>query len=256
MGPTMEDFYSRVKDLMTQDEFDEQIRIRKQRYDDLFDEDTLALLFIDELGRNTTCLSSIADLIPGTDCSCIGTITQIQNTRNFQRKNGSTGTVANLVFTDDTGSISLVLWNEQVDLIKSKTIQEQTKVKIINGYVKDGYQGAELCVGRWSSIDILDQPSDIAKDTLSIPSSMISGTIEDISPTTAFFKDDGSFGFVTKLSLRTDDGTKMITVWDEQVKHLQTFKKGDQLQIKNIDIRKQQGTKELHVNGKATITKC
>ena len=164
--------------------------------------------------------------------------------------------MANLIITDNSGSIPLVLWDQDVDLVSKKIIKENTPVKIINGYVKDGYQGLELGVGRWSSIEILEESSTPPPNNSPIPSSSITGIIQDISPTNAFFKDDGSFGFVTKLRLKTKEKIHTITVWDEQVKHLQTFKKGDTLQIDNVDIRNQQGNKEIHINGNATIKKC
>ena len=151
-------------------------------------------------------------------------------------------------------SIPLVLWNEQVDLIMEQKIREQTQIKIINGYIKDGYRSPELCVGRWSQLEILDQPmippSNTQKDSTSI-----NGFIDTISPTRPFFKDDGSFGFVTTLCLQTTSTKKTITVWDEQVKQLQRFTKGDQLKIEGVDIHNHQGNKELHLNGKARITK-
>jgi replication factor A1 len=255
MGKTIDDLYSLVQDLIPRKDFDSQINERKARYDELLDDETIALLYVDELGRNTTCLSAVRDLKAGVECSCIGSITVIQNTRTFQRKNGSTGKVANLILSDDSGSITLVLWNEQVDLVTEQKIREQTQVKITNGYVKDGYYGPELCVGRWSQLEILDQPTTPPSQAPSMNPTSINGVIETISPTRPFFKDDGSFGFVTTLCLKTTSNIETVTVWDEKVKQLQQFSKGDHLRIEGVDIRHQNGNKELHINGKARITK-
>ena len=210
MGNNIEELYTLVNDLMPKTTFKEEIKERKQRYDDLFDEETLTLLYVDELGRNTTCLSSISDLAAGKDYTLLGSVTQIQNTRTFQRKNGSSGRVANLIITDNSGSIPLVLWDQDVDLVSKKIIKENTPVKIINGYVKDGYQGLELGVGRWSSIEIQEDSTIPPLNNTPIPSPSITGIIQDISPTNAFFKDDGSFGFVTKLRLKTKEETQCL----------------------------------------------
>ena len=257
MGQTTEELYETIKDLKTIDEFTEEINNRKTTYEHLFDEETIALLIIDELGRNTAGTATIADLQPGIESTITGIITHIEPPRSFKRKNGSTGRVVNLELTDDTGSIRLVLWGEDVNKITEKTIQINTQLKIINGYTKKGYQGTEIHVGRWSTIDIIKkQTTPTAKQKKQQQNKPeITGIIQKITPTTVFFKDDGSCGFVAKLFLETRDGSQKITLWDDQVKHVQQYKKGEQIRIKNMDIKTQHGNKEIHVNGKAEVSR-
>lgn len=259
MHYTKNELYERIKDLKTRTAFEKEIQQRKKEYDELFDEETLALLIVDELGRNTEGILKIRDLLPGVECTVFGKVTWVNIPRTFQRKNGSTGKVANLEISDETGRIAAVLWGKHVELVENKTIQSDTSLKLVNGYVKKGYQNLEIHMGRWSTIELLRKDEDIPpsiKQMRTNPAVNIYGVLQEIQPTTVFFKEDGSYGFVTKITIQTDAGLKHLTLWDEQVKTIQQFTIGDTISIKNIDTRKKNGTYELHVNGYSTIEKC
>jgi hypothetical protein len=83
----------------------------------------------------------------------------------------------------------------------------------------------------------------------------VKGKLIEIEPTRAFFRDNGDFGFVTKIKLETNQDIKQVTVWDEKVKEIQKIKKGSHIEISDIDIREKNGDKELHINSKGIIKK-
>jgi len=255
MHKSEEQLYETIRDLKTKNEFKEEIKKRQKEYDNLLDEDSIALMIVDELGRNKQNISKINELEPGMECTVFGKITNINQLRNFNRKNGSTGRVINLELTDETGTCGLALWDKDVELVKNKAIQKGTNVKIINGYIKDGFKGIEINVGRWGLIEI--EPEDTPDLNKEKPSEnkVFQGTLIEIEPTRAFFKDDGEFGFVTNIKLQTKDDVKQITVWDQKVKEIQKLKQGDSIEIENIDIRQKNGNEELHVNNKGVIKK-
>ena len=255
MHKNKDQLYDDVKDLITKNEFEEEIKKRKKKYDDLLDENTLALLIIDELGRNKQNISKITDLEPGSECIVFGKVTSINESRNFKRKNGSSGRVVNLDITDDTGTCGLVLWDKDVELVKNKIIQKDVNVKVINGYIKDGFNGLEINVGRWGLLEVepKDMPDFTGKRTSK--SKEIKGELIEVEPTRAFFKDSGEFGFVTNIKIKDDEGIKQLAIWDEKVKEIQHFKQGDLIIIENFDMRQKNGKNELHVNGKSIIKK-
>ncbi len=259
MVQSKQELYAMVSDCITWDGFEERIRSQYIQYGELFDEDTIALLIVDELGRNTQHALAISDLHPGLECSIIGTISSIEPLRTFIRKNGSNGRYVRLTIADETGSGILILWNEDTTLIESQVITEGAKVKIINGYTKKGYLGVEIHVGQWSVIELLANPGYCEKKTQrSInpnPEVDISGRIQSIEPTRVFFKDDGLYGFVTTIFIETSEGTKQLTVWDDQVKHVQGYKTGDCISLSQVDTRTKDGVTEYHVNEKTTIKK-
>ena len=250
--------YESIKDLKTKKQFEEEIKKRQKEYDDLLDENTAALLIIDELGRNKQNISKIKDLKPSLECTVYGRVTKINKSKSFTRKNGSVGNVVNIELTDDTETCTLVLWNKNVDLVKNKEIKIGTNVKIINGYTKDGFNGLELNVGQWGLLEI--EPEDMPKITekkqpVEPENTTISGKLVEIEPTRAFFKDDGEFGFVTNIKIQDKESVKQLVLWDKKVKEVQKFKQGDKIEINNINTRQKNGEKEMHVNGRSNIKK-
>ena len=251
----VDELYNQIKDLKSKEEFHSEIKKRKKECDDLFDEEILALLIVDELGRNKTNVSDISALKEGDETTVFGKVTNVFNSRTFNRKNGSCGKVANLELTDNTGKCGLALWDRDVELVKNKTIKVGTNLKVINGYVKNGFSGIEINVGRWSLLELEpDGMQKIDSKNLSFIEE-IQGELIDIQPTKAFFKDDGEFGFVSNIKLKNKENTHLISVWGKKVKEIQKFKKGDKIKIENVDIKEKNGSKELHLNGKGKIKK-
>lgn len=71
--------------------------------------------------------------------------------REFE-KFGKKGSVCNAVAKDETGSIKLTLWNEQIDMIGVGD-----KIQISNGYVGE-YQGElQLSTGKFGKLEILEK---------------------------------------------------------------------------------------------------
>jgi replication factor A1 len=247
--------YEEIKDLKTKKEFLTEINKIKNDYDDLLDEDTAALLIVDELGRNKQNICSISAIKPEMECTVFGKITNINPSKNFNRKNGSTGRVINLELTDETGKCGLALWDKDVELISKKTIRVGTKVKVINGYIKNGFNGLEINVGRWGLIEVESKELTEQKIEKLENNLIIEGKLIEIEPTKAFFKDNGEIGFITKIKVETKEEIKQIIMWDKKVKEIQKMKKGDYLKIEYLDIRKSNSKNELHLNSKGVITK-
>jgi replication factor A1 len=253
MHKSKEQLYNQIKDLKTEQEFKTEINELQKEYDDLFDEDTAALLIVDELGRNKENILKIADLESKTECTVFGKISRIDSSRTFNRKNGTKGRVINLELTDESGKCGLALWDKDVELVKNKNIQVGTNIKIINGYTKDGFRGIEINAGRWSIIEIEpDHMPEIKKEEIQ---TIIKGKLTKIEPTKAFFKDNGEFGFVSNIDIETDGGEKKITIWGDKVKEIQKLKKGNSIEIHNFDIKQKNGREEVHLNSKGKIKK-
>jgi len=257
MQKTKDQLYDLIKDLKTKDEFEKEIKIKSKEYEDLIDENIIAVLIVDELGRNTQNISKISSLKPKSESTIIGKIKNINQSRKFNRKNGTTGKVVNLEIEDDTGCCGLVLWDKDVELVKNKKIKIGSNVKVINGYIKDGFNGLEINIGRWGFIEL--EPKEcknlIIKEEKEIEKTKTRGKIVNIETTRPFFKDDGEFGFVTKINLEIKNKVKQITIWDEKVKEIQKFKKGDIIEIDNIDIKQRNGLKQYHLNKTGVIKK-
>ncbi len=82
-----------------------------------------------------------------------GKIIQISQVREFETERGK-GKVVNLVLADETGTIRLPLWNENVDLVGGeKGFKAGDIVEITNSYTrKDNFGRAELQLGKYGAI--------------------------------------------------------------------------------------------------------
>lgn len=257
MVQSKQDLYELISDQLSLEAFEEQIHSRYVANGELLDEETIALLIVDELGKNTHNTLALKDLSPGLECSVIATVSAVEPLRTFQRKNGSNGCFIRLTIADETGCGLLILWNEDTKLITSNVITVGSQVKIVNGYTKKGYGGVEIHVGQWSVIEKLPDSHQRENDIPYAPPASseltISGKIDTIEPTRVFLKDDGTYGFVTTLFLKTTAGMKQLTVWGDQVKQLQDFKLGDHISVSHVDTRVKDGIMEYHINENTTI---
>ena len=84
----------------------------------------------------------------------VGKVQRISGITEFQRKDGGSGKVGNLVIGDETGTIRAVLWGSQSD--KLLNIKEGDIVKVVNGYVRLNNNAKEIHLGDRS--DILINP--------------------------------------------------------------------------------------------------
>jgi replication factor A1 len=256
MHKTKTELYELIGDLRTKKDFEKEIRSRVRQYGSLVDEDTAALLLVDELGRNKHSITKITELEPEKDYTVVGRVVSISDLKTFKRKNGTAGKVINLEISDGTGTCRLVLWNDDINQIKNKEIQIGTTVKIVNGYTKTGYTGGlEINLGRWGLLDIEPVEVSCLKETSSVYPDEITGVLICKEATRAFFKDDGEFGFVTTVTIDQDGQEKHVTLWDRCVKEIQQFRPGDHIILKHVTTKQSNGKKEYHVNGDGIIRK-
>jgi ssDNA-binding replication factor A large subunit len=256
MHKTKTELYGLVKDIKTKKDFEKELKTRYKSYDGLLDEETIALLMVDELGRNKQSINKIAELEMEKEYTVVGTVRSLSDARTFKRKNGTAGKVINLEISDDTGTCRLVLWNEDIDHIKKKEIQPGTIVKIINGYTKRGFTGLEIHLGRWGLLEVEPVNASLLKESRVYNGDEIIGTLVSKEATRAFFKDNGEFGFVTTIILNDNGKEKRIILWDRSVKEIQQCKKGEKIILKNVTRKQSNGTTEYHVNGNSSIQKC
>ncbi len=259
MQQTKKQIFELIKKFMSAEEFNNEIQQLNEEFDGLVEEDVLALYVADKKGGNLQGIHKIGDITDGSSITVLGKITNIGSSRQFNRKNGSAGRVINLEICDESGCCPLVLWGNDVNLVENGTIKKDSVVKIINGYVKHGFNGLEVNLGRWGMIEV--DPEEVSVDTKKMTDNKpvasavneFTGVITGVDPTRSFFKDTGEFGFVTRVHVKDDKKTQTFVVWDEQVKTIQRFKVGDQVMIRNFSSRAVNGETELHINGASII---
>ncbi len=87
-----------------------------------------------EIESNLTPISKVTDSMRDVDVR--GRVERNFGKRSFSRINGEEGKVANLIISDDTGEIRLVLWGEAADM--ADNLVEGSEVTVENAYTKKG----------------------------------------------------------------------------------------------------------------------
>jgi replication factor A1 len=94
-------------------------------------------------------MSKIGDIRDGQQRVIVeGRVEDIAATRTVSsRKTGEELKVADITMSDDTGSIKLVLWNNQIPQVKV-----DSNIRIEEGYVKSYRDELQLSIGKWGMI--------------------------------------------------------------------------------------------------------
>jgi replication factor A1 len=93
---------------------------------------------------------NISELKPGTGSVNIEAEVASVDAEREINKYGRKLRVANATIKDDSGSITLVLWNEQIDKVKAGD-----KIKIENGYVNEWQGAPQLTLGKFGKLTAL-----------------------------------------------------------------------------------------------------
>ncbi|MBI5229528.1 DNA-binding protein [Candidatus Micrarchaeota archaeon] len=92
----------------------------------------------------------ISEVKAGMNVSIEAEVIGIEAPREINRE-GRVLRVANALLRDDTGTISLVLWNENIDKIK-----EGDFIKIDDGFCKTWQDKLQITLGRNGKLTVLD----------------------------------------------------------------------------------------------------
>ncbi len=93
----------------------------------------------------------ISDLTPGTGSVDLeAEIVGIDEPREIN-KMGRTLRVTNATIRDDSGTMTLVLWNDNIDKIK-----EGDKITIKNAYVNTWQDKPQLTLGKFGSMEVVE----------------------------------------------------------------------------------------------------
>jgi len=93
---------------------------------------------------------NISELKPGTGSVNIEAEIVSKEAEREIDKYGRKLRVANFTVKDESGTITLVLWNEQIDQVK-----EGDKIKIENGYVNEWQGSPQLTLGKFGKLTVL-----------------------------------------------------------------------------------------------------
>lgn len=176
-------------------------------------------------------------------------------------KEGGEGRVRRLVLQDETGRISLVLWNEEIDGLGP--IEEGSRVSVMCGVMKPGLTGEpEIHLRRWGRVAVVPaevEPSvgraGIAELEKLGGNSRVEAVIVAAAPLKEFTLPDGKAGRALSLLLGDETGMARLTVWDEAVDDGLGLKEGDIVEFQPTSFRRRFGDLELHLRKRGFLSK-
>jgi replication factor A1 len=95
----------------------------------------------------------ISELKAGTSNVTIqATVSQKDEAREVVTKYGKRLNVANIILKDDSGTISMSLWGNDI-----ATVSVGDKIEVSNGYVNEFRGNAQLSTGKFGKIKVLEK---------------------------------------------------------------------------------------------------
>ena len=143
----IETYYSLVSDLITRENFINEIKRRREKYGNLLTDEAIAYMIVDEMERNPGNRMKIGDLYDGIHATVEAKIYKINPIEIIEGK-GKKHRILKVIIRDETGECQLILWNEEIDKLGQK-LHEGGEVKIINGYVRENIYGLQISLGKW-----------------------------------------------------------------------------------------------------------
>lgn len=192
----------------------------------------------------------VRDLGPDmNDVDFVGKVMAASETRTFERPNGTTGKVATLVLTDETGQVRISLWDERAELVKK--IKRGDVVKLENAYTRIGLrEKPELHLG-WRGRLLLNPPETVAVEVprreerllkieeveADMPVIDIAGKVRRKFQPQEFKRNDGSTGKVMSVILADETGVIRASFWNDMVALAEKLSLDDVLLLRNVYAR-------------------
>ncbi len=141
---------------LTATELEERIKVKINELSGLVSEEGATHIIANELGIELITISQtklkIKEIYGGMkNVSTVGKVVQKSEVREFA-KGESKGRVCSLTVGDETGTIRVVFWNEQVDLLK--TVAQDDILLVSDAYVRENNNAVEVHLGSQGSITI------------------------------------------------------------------------------------------------------
>lgn len=210
-------------------------------------------------------LQKIGDVDKGTrKASVLGIVQSGSPVSTFKRRDGSQGKVRRLQLRDETGQISLVLWDDKVDELSSVDVGDCLKVE--EGGVKEGLYGRiEIHTRSTTKIEVLKErpphlelpPTGFIKIKYLKPGireADVLARVMHVGDVREFKRKTGETGKLCSLLLKDETGTVSLNLWDDGTALSEQIKPGDVVQVENAYTRERFEETNLNLGKRGTLT--
>jgi replication factor A1 len=253
--------YEKLNGRISQNEFKKLVDEKMDIMGGLCDEHTAALLVAHDLGIEGAGAIKIKDItLDRKNVQFLGKVTGASDVRKFNRNDGGEGRVCNLTVADETGEITVVLWDELADAVMTGEIKESDVLKI-SGYVKETQRGLEVNIGKGggiardeeTKITVKDPMVRIGEVRMGMGNVCVRGLILSKQEPRSFNRKDGSQGSVQGIMIGDESGKIRLTVWDNKLKDVEALNPGDSVEVLHAYTRESMGGVEIQVGSRGIV---
>ncbi|MEM3696754.1 MAG: OB-fold nucleic acid binding domain-containing protein [Candidatus Bathyarchaeia archaeon] len=186
----------------------------------------------------------------------IGIVKEVFPTATFKRKDATSGKVQRFFLSDETGEISVVVWNEKVDELEKK-LRKGVKLQIVNAKAKKTVnESLEIHVDNGTYVEILASTPEVLK-IADLKEGLNHVNVEGTVATKPMLRNvKVSEGEVVKLAvfeLKDETGKIWVSAWRKNAETAGNLKVGDKIIIKNAYVKKGFGD-QLEISTKSTTS--
>ena len=222
------------------------IENKKREAGGFLSNETAARLVASELGvqiakKQIRLKIQIKDLVSGlNDVSLAGQVVAVYPPKTFKRRDWTEGKFANILISDDSGTVRVILWDNKADLIEKEKIQQTQTIRVSHAYVREGQDGKpELHVGDKGKIKIL---STAAKKLAEIKEAggplIVEGTVASKPDIREVTTSKNERVAVASFRLSDSTGELNITVWRKIAETVKDLGVGTRIRMRNVYAKK------------------
>jgi ssDNA-binding replication factor A large subunit len=193
------------------------------------------------ISRFVTKIAEVTPRYKNKKVNIVGIVEEVFPLSTFERKDSSSGKVMRFVLTDETGKISVVVWNEKVDEL-GKVLKKGVKLQVVNAKVKKAIsEGFEIHVNAETYVEELAPAKELLKIT-DLKEGLNHVNVEGKVATKPMFRDvKTSKGELVRLAifeLKDQTGRMWVSAWRRHADSVKILKVGDKVIIKNAYVKK------------------
>ena len=192
------------------------------------------------INKFATKIGEITQAQKNKKVNAIGTVKELFSASSFRRQDSSPGKVMRFILADETGEISVVVWNEKVDELE-ETLKRSTRLQIVNAKVKNALKkGLEIHVDAGTYVEVLAPAKEILKiadleeglDHVNVEGEVVAKpVVRDVKTS----KDE--IVKLTVFELKDETGRIWVSAWRKHAETASNLRLGEKIMIKNVYVK-------------------
>lgn len=183
--------------------------------------------------------------------SIVGTVKKTFPASIFERKDMSQGKVMRFIVADNTGEISVVVWNEKADEFEN-TLKSGDRLQIVNGKIKKAIgEELEINVDAGTYLGLIpasEEFCEIAQLKEGIGIVNVEGEVATEPVAREVKTSRGELVKLTTFELKDETGKVLVSAWRENADIAADFEQGIRVAVRNVYVKKAFSGDQLEIS--------